>query len=374
MNAECGMRNSECETDGGLGTIRIPHSAFRIRSNVWLHRFAVLLAGLTLFLLVAGGMVTSTGSGLAVHDWPNTYGQNMFTFPFSKWVGGIFYEHGHRLVASTVGFLTIILAVWLQWKEPRRWLRRLGWIALLAVICQGVLGGLTVLFLLPTAISVFHACLAQAFFCIVIAIAVFTGPAWKRRAESTGIIKGAAIRRLSIALVAVVFVQLLLGALMRHTESGLAVPDFPLAYGRLLPNLDEASVEVYNQDRAFDYFLPAVTSGQIAIHLSHRLGALGVTTVLLFTAATVLRQPRDVLPALRRPATLAIVLLIVQIGLGAWTVWSGTAPWVATSHLAVGAALLGTSAVLALRAYGHTRVVREASSSPVSAVLTGAPA
>src|ERR1700736_5158920 len=111
-----------------------------------LHRFATLVAACTALLVLAGSLVTSTGSGLAVPDWPTSYGWNMFTFPPSKWVGGILYEHGHRLIASTVGFFTIVLAIWLWRAEPRRWMRRLGLAALGAVILQGLLGGLTVLF------------------------------------------------------------------------------------------------------------------------------------------------------------------------------------------------------------------------------------
>src|SRR5689334_8029069 len=139
-----------------------------------LHRFAKLVVACTVCLILAGSLVTSTGSGLSVPDWPTTYGWNMFTFPPSKWVGGIFYEHGHRLIASTVGFLTIILAAWLWIAEPRRWMRWLGVAALGSVILQGVLGGLTVLFFLPTAISSAHAGLAEIFFCMTVAIALFT--------------------------------------------------------------------------------------------------------------------------------------------------------------------------------------------------------
>src|SRR5712671_6558538 len=116
----------------------------RSRNNPWLHRFAILMAAATLSLVCIGGLVTSHGAGMAVPDWPTTFGYNMFFFPISKWVGGIFYEHTHRLVASAVGFLTIILAVWLWIKEERRWLRWLGVLALAAVIVQGILGGLGV--------------------------------------------------------------------------------------------------------------------------------------------------------------------------------------------------------------------------------------
>ena len=134
-----------------------------------LHRFAKFVAGCTVFLLLAGSLVTSTDSGLSVPDWPTTYGWNMFTFPPSKWVGGIFYEHGHRLIASTVGFLTIVLAVWLWRGDPRRWMKRLGVVALAAVILQGVLGGITVLFFLPAPVSTAHAGLAEIFFCLTVA-------------------------------------------------------------------------------------------------------------------------------------------------------------------------------------------------------------
>src|ERR1700674_5643739 len=145
-------------------------------SGVGLHRFALFTACCTALLIFVGGLVTSTESGLSVPDWPATYGHNMFTFPLSKWVGGIRFEHAHRLIASTVGLLTIVLAVLLARREPRRWVRRLGYLALCAVVAQGVLGGLTVLWLLPTAVSVAHACLAQIFFCLIVAVAVVTSP------------------------------------------------------------------------------------------------------------------------------------------------------------------------------------------------------
>src|SRR6185295_17208976 len=144
-----------------------------------LHRFATFVAGCTVLLVLAGSLVTSTDSGLSVPDWPTTYGSNMFTFPPSKWVGGIFYEHGHRLIASGVGFLTIILTAWLWLTESRRWVRWLGVVALAAVITQGILGGLTVLFFLPAAISTAHAGLAEIFFCLVVSIALFTAPSWR---------------------------------------------------------------------------------------------------------------------------------------------------------------------------------------------------
>jgi cytochrome c oxidase assembly protein subunit 15 len=290
----------------------------------------------------------------------------MFTFPYSQWVGGIFYEHGHRLIASTVGFMTIILAAWLWRADRRRWMRWLGVIALGAVILQGILGGLTVRYLLPAPISVFHACLAQAYFCLVVTIAVCTSPRWRRPAfppcQTTPHVPW-----LCAALFAVVLLQLLLGAVMRHTESGLAVPDFPLAYGRLVPDLSASAVDRYNFDRRWTYQLDPITVDQIVYHLLHRAGALCVAAVLLATAGVILRRHGDI-RALRWPAILAVILLAVQIGLGAWTVWSGKAPRVTTGHVAVGAALMADAWLLVLMSRRFLQPV-----SPEPAVC-GAPA
>lgn len=321
-----------------------------------LHRYCVLLALCVLGLIAAGGMVTSTGSGLSVPDWPTSYGYNMFTFPPSKWTGGIFYEHTHRLIASTVGLLTIGLAVWMHQREARRWVRRLSYFALALVIVQGILGGLTVKFLLPTPISVFHGCLAQAFLCVITALAVFTSRRWLA-GDASKVTTGRLVRmntspswplpRLTVVCVAVVFLQLVIGAIMRHTQSGLAVPDFPLAYGRALPSLDDASIAAYNESRIWNYQLPAVTKSQIIWHLSHRAGALLVTLVLTAAAGVSLRRHRDV-AAIARPAVAMLFLLLIQIVLGALTVWSGRHPLLATAHVAIGAATLATTFVLAM--------------------------
>src|SRR5499425_542003 len=143
------------------------------RSTSGLHRLAVATAVATFVLLFVGGLVTSTGSGLAVPDWPLSFGQ-----VFPRMEGGVLFEHGHRLVASAVGLLTLVLALWLVVREPRPGVRALGLLALFAVVLQGVLGGVTVLYKLPLAVSVSHACLAQAFFCLTVALAVVTGPGW----------------------------------------------------------------------------------------------------------------------------------------------------------------------------------------------------
>ncbi len=144
-------------------------------TNPWLFRFAALTAFVTFLLIGLGGLVTSHGAGMSVPDWPNTYGYNMFTFPISKWVGGIFYEHTHRLLASAVGLLTTILAVWLWLKDSRKWMHWLGVAAFLGVVAQGILGGLRVTLHMDS-LGVFHASIAQIFFIAICAISLFTKP------------------------------------------------------------------------------------------------------------------------------------------------------------------------------------------------------
>ncbi|MBA2258960.1 MAG: COX15/CtaA family protein [Acidobacteria bacterium] len=292
----------------------------------WLHRYAVLVVCSTVLLIAAGGMVTSTGSGLAVPDWPNTYGSFMFAFPLDKMVGGIFYEHGHRMIASAVGFLTIILAVWIWRVDPRPWMRRLGVVALGAVILQGLLGGLTVLLLLPAPISIGHAGLAQLFFCSTVAIAVFTSRGWR---ASAGAIDRPRLRSMALMTTIVIYVQILLGATMRHNGAGLAIPDFPLAFGGIVPSSWNAGV---------------------AIHFAHRIGALVVFFAILATAIRVWRDKASE-SALARPAALLVFLVLVQGTLGAYVVWSGLQPVINTAHVANGALLLGTSLVLTLRSH-----------------------
>ena len=167
-------------------------------------------------------MVTSKGVGLAVPDWPTTFGYNMFLFPVSKWVGGILFEHTHRLIASAVGVLTIILAVWLWRMESRRWLRNLGFAALGAVILQGVLGGLRVT-MLKDEIGIFHACLAQGFFAMLIVITLATSRLWQRiSAQAVSSRAAHSLARAAIVTTCVVYAQLALGATMRHQHRDLA--------------------------------------------------------------------------------------------------------------------------------------------------------
>ncbi len=303
------------------------------RANAGLHRFAVLTAAATLCLIVAGGLVTSTESGLSVPDWPTTYGQNMFTFPISKWVGGIRFEHTHRLIASTVGMLTIVLAAWLARREPRRWVRRLGYLALAAVVAQGVLGGLTVLLLLPPAVSVAHACLAQTFFCLTVALAVVTSPRWKDRAPASLRLAfaGEPVARIASVTAGAVFLQLVVGAVMRHTKAGLAIPDFPLALGRVVPPLDTFPV---------------------SIHFAHRVVALVVAGLVAVCVARAFASGRRGLAG----ATVWLAALVtIQIALGAATVLSGKSVAFATAHVATGALLLGSTLAFGISALSVRR-------------------
>ena len=291
-----------------------------------LHRFSKVVVAATILLLLAGSLVTSTGSGLSVPDWPTTYGWNMFTFPPSKWVGGIFYEHGHRLIASTVGFLTIILAAWLWIAEPRRWMRWLGVAALGSVILQGVLGGLTVLFFLPTAISSAHAGLAEIFFCMTVAIALFTSRSWL---ETPASVNDSTLRRVATWTTAVIYTQIIVGAVMRHSDAGLAIPDFPWMFGHVIP----------------DHWDP-----KIAVHFAHRVGALLVTLSVLATTGHIWYHHRD-RREFTRPAMLIVVLVAVQITLGALTVLSQRDIWINSVHLVCGALVLATSIVITLRSW-----------------------
>ena len=307
----------------------------------WLHRFSVFTAGATLFLIFAGAMVSSTGSGLAVPDWPLSYGM-----VFPPMIGGIFYEHGHRMVATFVGILTTALAIWLWRREERRWLRNLGMAALAAVVLQGLLGGLTVLYLLPTWISVSHACLAQVFFCVTVGIALFTSAGWQAAVEPISETGGAPLKWLVAAGTVVVFIQLVLGALMRHTESGLAIPDFPLSFGRLIPPFSELTVD------ATDPFPISIETfrTRVAIHFAHRAWAVVVSGVLVWTACRVLRAHGS-RPELTRPSVALLAQLVVQLALGALVIWTGKAVAITTLHVVVGATVLATSLVLTLRVW-----------------------
>jgi heme a synthase len=330
-------------------------SIVRTKNNPWLHRFAVLLAVSVLGLLCVGGLVTSHGAGMAVPDWPNTFGYNMFFFPISKWVGGIFYEHSHRLFASGVGFLTIILAAWLWIKEERRWLRWLGVFALFAVVLQGVLGGLRVVWM-KDQIGIFHAALAQVFFCLVCAIGLFSARWWTEvQPHLLNSPALATVRKLAIFGSILIFLQLLLGATMRHQHAGLAIPDFPAAYGRFWPATDADSVTRYNQLRTEVTALGPITSFQIWLQMAHRFMAVTILIVVGCAAIVGLRL-RSVARPFRSLLWAWSTLIFIQVGLGAATIWTNKSADVATAHVAVGGLSLATAVLLVLMS---SRVLRD---------------
>ena len=285
--------------------------------STWPHRLAVTLAGATFPLLFIGGLVTSLGAGLAVPDWPTTFGYNMFLYPWSKMIGGVFYEHSHRLIASCVGLLTIALTVTLWIKEDRRWLRWLGITALAMVIVQGVLGGLRVVLLQHT-LAIIHACFAQVFFALTVSLALFTSREWCNE-NSTSIDDGGRLRRLALITTVLVYIQIVFGALLRHTGERL---DGHLLFAAL-----------------------------VAIHV-----------ILLLLRIT---RHHGEEPTLVRPAYWLGGLLLVQLSLGTAAYLGKFTPLLplrggalvltATTHLIIGALMLVTSLTIALRAFRHSR-------------------
>lgn len=275
------------------------------------HWLACGTVGATLILLFIGGLVTTQRAALAVPDWPTTFGYNMFFFPWSRMVGGVFYEHTHRLVASGVGLLTLVLALALWWVEKRVWLRWLGAAALVLVIAQGVVGGLRVV-LLEETLAIIHASLAHFFFAFVVALACLTSTEWSGEIQKLQIPDTLRVRRLCLITTALIYLQAVAGAVVRHTGAGLDV----------------------------HLFLAALVALH-AVLLGHR----------------VLRSPST--PAkLKRPAALLIGLLLVQLALGLGAYWvrvvaaeESARIILTTSHVVIGAALLGCSVALTLRSF-----------------------
>jgi heme a synthase len=280
----------------------------------WPHRLAVVLSCATFPLLFIGGLVTSKGAGLAVPDWPTTFGYNMFLYPWSEMVGNILYEHSHRLVASCVGLLTIALALALWLHEQRAWLRWLGVAALLLVIAQGILGGLRVV-LLQNTLAIIHACLAQAFFALAVGLALFTSREWASEPTQAPITDNGRLYRLGAITTALIYLQIIFGAVLRHTGERL---DAHLVVGGLV-----ALHVILLILRVTKYHAARLKVGRLACSLGILLLVqllLGVGSYLAkFT--TLLRLPMDM-----------VVLLT-------------------TTHLIVGALMLVTSLALTLRSY-----------------------
>ena len=308
----------------------------RSTRHPWLDRFGWFTAAATFLLLGLGGLVTSHEAGLAVPDWPTSYGYNMFLFPMRFWQCNIFFEHTHRLLASFVGLLTGILAVWLWLREPRSWLRWFGAGAFFAILLQGMLGGLRVI-LLKAAIGIFHATLAQCFFVLVTLIALFSSGAAAKFAESLRTTRiSRSLHWLTICSASLVLIQLILGAAMRHQHAGLAVPDFPLAYGKAWPPMDAAFLAKINSQRlGADQFNP-VTAFQIWLQMAHRFVALSILLLVGCVAwKTRGEQGPGSFPAKFAGAWWGVICL--QAALGAATIWSNKAADVATAHVLCGA-------------------------------------
>lgn len=373
-------------------------------NSFWLHRFAVLAAATTLGLIWIGGLVTSHGVGMAVPDWPTSYGYNMFFFPVSKWVGGIFYEHTHRLLAAVVGLLTSILAAWAWGRESQGRARWLGWgtigllIAMLshrgsgnaaggletvplhfralalalpalllvaliqavrtrgslrwlamtaffAVIFQGVLGGFRVA-QMRDALGIFHATLAQLFFTLLCAIALFTSRGWAQ-APNFSVYDSRPLRYVIALVTGLILVQLVLGATMRHQHAGLAISDFPLAYGKLWPATDAASVARYNRLRVEVNALNPITAAQVTLQMVHRLLACTILGGVAWAACAMVRRA-GWKSSLGKMSALWLALVLVQVALGASVILTKKAADLATAHVAVGALSLATGTMLCL--------------------------
>jgi cytochrome c oxidase assembly protein subunit 15 len=275
----------------------------------------------------------------------------MFAFPIRMWKGGILFEHTHRLMGTVVGMLSILLTVWAWRLESRRWVRLLAASTLLAVIFQGVLGGLRVV-LVKLDLAIVHACVAQAFFCLAALVAVVTSRWWIEApdlSQTSDAVRGRRLIAACLFAVITLYAQLIVGATMRHYQVGLAVPDVPLAYGKLLPQTDPASLAGINQHRAWDLHLPAVTASQIWLHMGHRLGAILVTLIVLHVITVVLLR-HSAHRVLLRPAILLGMLLVAQITLGVLTVLKRKPADIASAHVAIGALTLMTTFVLTVRA------------------------
>jgi len=365
--------------------------------NNWRKRCAVFTALAAFALVCMGGLVTSHEAGLSVPDWPNTYGYNMFFFPVSKWIGGIFYEHTHRLAASGVGLLTTVLALWLFGRKARpllrwvgivflvagaglcvkfpahtaenlllagigsaglaasfywpdcepaaKWLRALGVTAFLAVVAQGVLGGLRVT-QLKDQLGIFHAALAQLFLLLVSAMALFHTDFWRRLPVREEIDRHR-LRPLFAATTGLILAQLILGAAMRHQHAGLAIPDFPAAYGKIWPDTSPAAVERYNQNRLEAAGEKPITAFQIELQMAHRILAL---LVIAAVGVCLWRSWRylGLGHGLTGFCGLWFGLVLIQVFLGAATIWTGKSADVATAHVACGALCLVTGGLASL--------------------------
>jgi cytochrome c oxidase assembly protein subunit 15 len=318
------------------------------------HIFALVAAAFTLIVLTSGGMVTSKGVGMSVPDWPTTYGYNMFLFPISHWVGGIFYEHSHRLLATGIGMISIGLCVWLWISESRFWVKILGTVVVVSIVLQGVIGGLRVI-LNEAQIGILHGILAQSLFVLLGILAASTSPAFVAGRWAPPQRVGR-LRWLGLALVGAIFTQLVIAATMRHAHAGLSIPDFPAAYGHFLPDTSPASLSAINAARVAAHDVPT-TAALIWLQMAHR----GMAVVIFSLILALAWNTRHALAGVRHTALMLVGMVLVQIGLGAWTIWSNKAADVATAHMALGALILFVSARLTFRLFVMQAGLREES-------------
>ena len=311
-----------------------------------MRRLSKLLVLSTLFLIFAGALVKSHEVGLSVPDWPTSYGYQMFAFPLSDMIGGIFYEHGHRMIAAIVGLLTLILAFSIYHTDDQLWLKKTGFLALGLVIVQGLFGGLTVLFLQPTPISVIHALFAQTFFMVTILIAYGLSDERAHRIPYDKV-DNAGLKIPAYWVMGLVYIQLIIGALMRHTQSGLAIPDFPLAGGYLLPPFNQTMLNTVHAMQ-FDLDIPFVSMSQVVVHFLHRLGGVSVAIAVGWLSWKIY-QRKDSNNRIYRQTVLLDMLLLLQITLGAFTIWSLKEPLITSIHVVNGATILGLSMLMVLR-------------------------
>jgi len=306
--------------------------------NPALFWFAVLNAAATFLLIGLGGLVTSHEAGMSVPDWPTSYGYNMFALPIKFWTGGAFFEHTHRLLASVVGLLTTILAVWLWLKDPRKWLAWLGVAAFLLVIAQGILGGLRVKWQLDY-LGIPHGAVAQAFLVLTCAIALFTSRWWQNSATEKQISVPRGLRSHVLYVTILIFIQLLIAATMRHQHAGLAISDFPLAHGKIWPDTSAEAIAHYNAQRVEINNINPITAFQVELQMIHRLVAYAIFLGVA-AAAMLARKKLGGRDWLTKFAFFWLVLLALQIILGAVTIWLNKAADIATGHVMVGALAL----------------------------------
>jgi len=299
-----------------------------VQRNPWVFRITALTCLSTVFLLAAGALVTGTGSGLAVPDWPLSFGQF-----FPPMEGGVFYEHGHRLVAGYVAILTLIQCL-VIWKfEERSWVKKLSLFAVVLVLTQATLGGLTVLFLLPKAVSIAHACLAQTYFCTSVVLMTVTSNLWEVSLKSKQDASWFPLRWFGIVVVIGFFCQLLLGATMRHFGSGLAIPDFPLSFGK---------------------WIPAEWTFPIAIHYAHRMGAFIMTALVAVWVVRVYRLYWNQFAIVLYAGAL-MGFIWMQVMLGAMVIWLRRPLPLTTIHLVLGAVCFASAVALTLQLFRANR-------------------